>query len=130
MKVAFVNILYRCDHQFRNVCRKMNFYGVHTLSMSCTRSHARLNNFPGNKLCGIHKYTVFFYHIVIISDANYHNMVKKVLYTSVYHIVYYLGNSEALHEITDHVHEMLSVCAVCTIMVYIMVHIMLSVCAP
>ena len=40
-------------------------------------SHARLHNFPGNKLYGIHKYAVFFYHIVIISDINYHNMVKK-----------------------------------------------------
>ena len=36
---------------------------------------------------------------------------KKVLYTYAYHMVNYLGNSEALHEITDLVHQMLSVCA-------------------
>ena len=36
---------------------------------------------------------------------------EKILYTYVYHIVGYLGNCEALHEITDFVHEMLSVCA-------------------
>ena len=40
-------------------------------------SHARLHNFPDNKLYGIHKYTVFFYHIVIVYVRNYHNMVKK-----------------------------------------------------
>ena len=56
-------------------------------------------------------YTVFVYLFVIISDINYHNMVKKILYNYVYHIVYYLGKCEALHEITDFVHEMLSVCA-------------------
>ena len=32
-------------------------------------------------------------------------------YTYIYHIVGYLGNCKALHEITDLVHEMLSVCA-------------------
>jgi len=53
----------------------------------------------------------FFCHIVIVSDINYHNMVKKILYTYVYHIVYCLGNFEALHEITDFVHQMLRVCA-------------------
>ena len=41
----------------------------------------------------------------------YHNMVKKILYTYVYHIIGYLENCEALHEITDLVHEMLNVCA-------------------
>ena len=35
----------------------------------------------------------------------------KKLHTYVYHIVYNLGNCEALHEITDLVHQMLSVCA-------------------
>ena len=52
-------------------------------------------------------YTVFFHHIVIASEKNYHNMVKKYcihMYTKLY-------NYEALHEITDFVHEMLSVCA-------------------
>ena len=33
------------------------------------------------------------------------------MYTYLYHIVYYLGKCEALHEITDFVQEMLSVCA-------------------
>ena len=42
---------------------------------------------------------VFFHHIVIVSDLNYHN------------IVYYLEKCEALLEITDFVHETLSVCA-------------------
>ena len=36
---------------------------------------------------------------------------KKILYAYVYHVVGYLGKCEALHEITDFVHEMLSVCA-------------------
>ena len=36
---------------------------------------------------------------------------EKILYTYVYHIVGYLINYEALHEITNLVHEMLSVCA-------------------
>ena len=48
--------------------------------------------------------TAFFYHIVIVFVRNYHNMVKKYCKTYVYHIVGYLGNCEA-------VHEMLSVCA-------------------
>ena len=58
-------------------------------------SHARLQFFfliQGFK-------AVFFHHIVIVSDINYHN------------IVYYLGKCEALHEITDFVHEMISVWA-------------------
>jgi len=46
---------------------------------------------------------VFFHHIVIVSDINYHNMVKKILYTYVYHVVYYPGRCEALHEITDEI---------------------------
>ena len=41
------------------------------------RSHARLHIFSGNKLYGLHKYTAFFYHIVIVYVRNYHNMVKK-----------------------------------------------------
>ena len=48
------------------------------------------------------------------SDSFWHKLSqygKKILYTYVYHIVYYLGKCEALHEITDFVHEMLSVCA-------------------
>ena len=40
-------------------------------------SCARLHSFPGNQQCGIHVYTVLFHHIVIVSDKNYHNMVKK-----------------------------------------------------
>ena len=36
---------------------------------------------------------------------------EKILYTYAHHIVGYLGNCGALHEITDLVHEMLSVCA-------------------
>ena len=40
-------------------------------------SHVRLYNFPGNKLYGIHKCTVFFHHIVTVSDKKMHNMVKK-----------------------------------------------------
>ena len=60
-------------------------------------SHARLHIFPGKKLNGIHKYTVFFNHILIVYVRNYHNKVKK----------YCL---EAMHEITDFVHEMFSVC--------------------
>ena len=59
----------------------------------------------------MHMYTVFFYHIVIVYVRNDHNMVKKILYTYIYHIVYYQGNCEALHEITDLVHQMFSVCA-------------------
>ena len=55
-------------------------------------------------------YTVFFHHIVIVFVRNYH-YVEKILYNYVYHIVGYLGYCEALHEITDLVHEMLSVCA-------------------
>ena len=53
---------------------------------------------------------------------------KKILYTYVYHIVYYLRKCEALHEITDFVHEMLRVCAplVCTLFImdvaYIYIH--------
>ena len=53
---------------------------------------------------------VFFHHIVNVSDINYHNMVKKYC-IHMYSIVYYLRNCEALHEITDFMHEMLSVCA-------------------
>jgi len=53
----------------------------------------------------------FFYYIVIISDLYYHNMVKKILYTYVNHVVDYLGNCKALHKITDLEHLMLSVCA-------------------
>ena len=44
-------------------------------------------------------YTVFF------------NLVEKILHTYVYHFIGSLGNCEALHEITDLVHEMLIVCA-------------------
>ena len=36
---------------------------------------------------------------------------EKILHTYVHHIAGYLGNCEALHEITDLVHEMLSVWA-------------------
>ena len=54
---------------------------------------------------------VFFHHIVIVSDVNYHNMVKKILYTYAYHTVYLLRKCEALDEITDFVHQMYSVCA-------------------
>ena len=36
---------------------------------------------------------------------------KKILYTYVYHVIFYLRKYEALHEITDFVHEMLNVCA-------------------
>jgi len=36
---------------------------------------------------------------------------EKIPYTYVYHTVGYLRNCEALQEITDLVHEMLSVCA-------------------
>ena len=56
-------------------------------------------------------YTVFFHHIVIVFDRNYHNMMKKILYTYVYHIVDYLGNCEVLYEIMDLMHQLLSVCA-------------------
>ena len=38
-------------------------------------------------------------------------MRPTMWYTYVYHIVGYLGNCEVQHEITDFVHEMLSVCA-------------------
>ena len=31
----------------------------------------------GNQQYGIHKYTVFFYHIVMVYIRNDHNMVKK-----------------------------------------------------
>jgi len=69
-------------------------------------------SFPADQECGIYKYTIFFRHIVIVSGKNFHNMVKKYrVATDVDHIVGYLGNCEALHEITDHMHEMLSVCA-------------------
>ena len=70
-------------------------------------AHARLHNFSDNKLYGMHKYTIFFHHIVIVLVRNYHNMVKKY-YIHIYTTIY---NCKALHEITDHVHEMLSVCA-------------------
>ena len=33
--------------------------------------------FSGNKIDGIHGYTLFFYHVVIVYVRNYHNMVKK-----------------------------------------------------
>ena len=46
--------------------------GANTLSIWCMKSVI-----PGNKLYGILKYTVFFYHIVILYVRNYHNMVKK-----------------------------------------------------
>ena len=36
---------------------------------------------------------------------------EKILYTYVYHLVGYLGKCEALHEIIDLMHEMVSVCA-------------------
>ena len=36
---------------------------------------------------------------------------EKILYSYVYQFINYIGNCEALHEITDLVHEMLSVCA-------------------
>ena len=56
-------------------------------------------------------YTVFFSPYC---DSFWHKLSqygKKIVYTYVYHIVYYLRKFEALHEITDFVHEMLSVCA-------------------
>ena len=57
-------------------------------------------------------YIVFFHHIVIVFVRNYHNMVKKFyIPTYGYHILCYLGNCEALHEITDLVQDMVSVCA-------------------
>ena len=40
-------------------------------------SHAGLPSFPDNQHHGMHMYTVFLYHIVIVSDKNYHNMVKN-----------------------------------------------------
>ena len=40
-------------------------------------SHTRLYSFLGKQQSGTYKYTVFFHHIVIVSDKNYHNMVKK-----------------------------------------------------
>ena len=40
---------------------------------------------------------------------------EKIPYTYVYHIFGYLGNCEALQEIMDLVHEMLSVCALATL---------------
>ena len=55
----------------------------------------------------MHKYTVFFYHIVIVYVRNYHNMVKKYCLEALHE----KKKIEALHEITDFVHEMLSVCA-------------------
>ena len=58
-----------------------------------------------------HMYTVFFHHIVIVFVRNVSQYGEKIVYTYVYHIVSYLGNFEALYEITDLVHEMLSVCA-------------------
>ena len=53
---------------------------VHILWASHARnqwSDARLHIFLGNKLYGIHKYTVFFYQIVIVYVRYYHNIVKK-----------------------------------------------------
>ena len=55
-------------------------------------------------------YTVYFHHIVIVFDK-LSEYGEKILYTYVYHIVGCLGNCEALDEITDLVHQMLSVCA-------------------
>ena len=47
--------------------------------------HARLHSFPSNQQCGIHMYTVFVHHIIIVSDINYHNMVKNTVYICIPH---------------------------------------------
>jgi len=49
----------------------------------------------------------FFYHIVIVYVRNYQNMVKKYCPEALHE----KKKIEALHEITEFVHEMLSVCA-------------------
>ena len=83
------------------------FNGAHTLSISCTKSVISCK--------ASRQYFFTILHLIC-------NMVKKtiqklsqygekILYTYVYHIVYYLRKCEALYEITDFVHEMLSVCA-------------------
>ena len=69
-------ILYRSKifHSFQDL------FMVHIYWVSDARdqwSHARLHKFPGNKLCGIYKYTILVYHIVIVYVRNDHNMVKK-----------------------------------------------------
>ena len=98
----------------RNIYRSPNTIhhdhnGAHILIISCTKSvisckgtiffsHARLQGISFSSYC----------------DSIWHKLSqygKKILYTYLYHIVYYLGNCEALHEITDLVHQMLSVCA-------------------
>ena len=57
-------------------------------------------------------HTVFLNHIVIVfvRRQKVSQYGDKILYEYVYHIVGYLGNCEALHQITDLVQEMLSVC--------------------
>ena len=58
--------------------------------------------------------TVFVHHIVIVFVRNYHYMVKKYgihLYTTFLVSWESVKPNQPLHEITDLVHEMLSVCA-------------------
>ena len=85
--------------------------GAHTLSISCTKSVVSC------------KASIFFSHATLqgsifspYCESIWHKLSqygKKILYTFVYHIVYYLGNYGALHEITDLAwdYQMLSVCA-------------------
>ena len=55
----------------------------------------------------MHKYTVFFLPYCDHLCQKLSHYGKKILYTYVYYIVYYPRKCEALHEITDFVHEMM-----------------------
>ena len=82
-------------------------HGTHTLSISCTKSVILCKASIFFPMQGFK--AVFFHHIVPVSDINYHNMVKKYCIL-MYTIQFFTWENEALHEITDFVHEMLSVC--------------------
>ena len=98
----------KCRHDHLGI-ETWHCFGAHTLSISCTKSvisckasilfsHARLQGSIFSSYC----------------DSIWHKLSqygKKILYTYVYHIVYYLRKCEALHEITDVEYQMLSVCA-------------------
>ena len=74
-------------------------------------SHARLHSFPGNPIMWYtYVYSIFspYCDSIWLKLSQYG---EKILYAYAYYIVGYLWNCEPLHEITDLVHEMLSVCA-------------------
>ena len=52
-----------------------SYNGAHTLSISCTKSVISCKALIFFLMQGFK--AIFFHHIVIVSDINYHNMVKK-----------------------------------------------------